>query len=219
MSESNTQISIDYFQIGAHIGKTDNDHIFNNNCINKSIILIEPVPYLFDQLKINYTDKINTNTITFLNIAVSNNDGNLNLFVPSINNDFTKYPSWASQLASTNEVHIKTHIPNLLVDKITVPCYKLNTLIRTMNISHIENLLVDTEGHDYDILMDLDLNILKPITIRFEHKHMDGVFTRAGKYLILIDHFFKHGYKMVYENFEDIVISLNHNLTIQPHRQ
>jgi len=218
MSKVGNGYSIDYFQIGAHVGKTTNDIIFNTNCTDKNIILIEPVPYLFEQLKINYASKMKNNIITFLNIAVSDNDGKLTLFVPSSNNDFQKYPSWASQLASINESHIKGHIPNLLVDKIEVPCYKLNTLLRDIKISHIENLLVDTEGHDYNILMDLDLNILKPTTIRFEHKHMDGVFTRAGKYLLLMDHFMKHGYKMVYENFEDTVISLNHNLIIQPHK-
>ena len=218
MNNFNKSVSIDYFQIGAHVGKTSNDHIFNINCTDKNIILIEPVPYLFEQLKINYASKMNSNIITFLNIAVSDNDGKLTLFVPSNKNDFSKFPSWASQLASINESHVKGHIPKLLIDKIEVPCYKLNTLLCDMNISHIENLLVDTEGHDYNILINLDLNMLKPTTIRFENKHMDGLFTKAGKYLLLMDHFSKHGYKMVYENNEDTVISLNTNIT-QPHKQ
>ena len=74
--------------------------------IATTLILVEPVPYLFNQLKKNY-EKRNINNITFINKAVSNYIGYIELTVPSQTNDFSKLPIWASQLASTNENHCK----------------------------------------------------------------------------------------------------------------
>ena len=211
MSNSARNIVLDYLQIGAHVGKTSNDFLFDKDCSDKQFVLIEPVPYLYNELVKNYEEKRKTNIITFLNIAISNRDGNLQLYVPSEMNDFSKFPFWASQLASTNEQHIQTHIPDLLVESITVPCFRLNTLIRNLNISHIEQLLVDTEGHDYDILMDLDLHLLKPTTVQFENKHMDGIFSKNTNYTQLLDHFKQYGYTVIKEDDEDTIISLHKN--------
>jgi FkbM family methyltransferase len=148
-------MDIYFFQIGSHIGNTVNDHIFSKETKNKNIILIEPVPYYFHKLRENYAEKSQNNHITYMNVAVSNSDSMLDLYVPSLENDFSQFPPWASQLSSCVESHIPIHCPNLKTEKISVPCYRIGTIMRDMSINHIEFLLVDTEGHDYDILMDL----------------------------------------------------------------
>lgn len=199
---------VDYFQVGAHVGPSNEDALFNINLENKTLILIEPVPYLFTQLKDNYSKKASTNNVIFKNIAVSNTDSILQLYIPSPLNNWSNYPSWASQLASVNEEHIKKHLPYLLVDRINVQCYRLNTLIKDMNISSIEHLLVDTEGHDYDILMDLNLSILKPRNITFENKHMDGVFVKGERYNKLLEHFIRNGYIKVKDEGDNTIIRL-----------
>lgn len=201
-------LSVDYFQVGAHVGNSSNDHIFKESFNNKQMILIEPVPYLFKQLQKNYLEKTKNNTIQFKNYAVSNKDGVLELYVPSESNDFSRYPNWATQLASTNPEHIQRHFSDLIVEKISVPCFRLNTLIKELNISNIEYLIVDTEGHDYDILMDLDLSIVKPKKIQFENSHMDGVFLTGDKYTHLLNHFKEHGYEKIYEDKFDSIIKL-----------
>ncbi len=38
-------------QIGSHVGNTCNDPIFNIVDNDTNLILVEPVPYLFEQLK------------------------------------------------------------------------------------------------------------------------------------------------------------------------
>ena len=53
-------------QIGAHIGKTNNDPIFSKVCSESRLILIEPVPFLFKilhdrELDKNFIDKVNAN--------------------------------------------------------------------------------------------------------------------------------------------------------------
>jgi FkbM family methyltransferase len=181
------------------------------------MILIEPVPYLFKKLKTNYASKTLDNNIQFLNIAVSNKNDSLTLYVPSPENDFSKFPYWASQLASTNKDHIVKHnifssnIVNLKIDEIKVPCFTLNNLIEHMNILSIDKLLIDTEGHDYEILMDFDLSVLKPKVIRFENRHMDGVISRGKRYEYLLNHLTSYGYKKIFEDQMDTEVELQNN--------
>jgi len=208
--------TIDYLYVGAHIGNTDNDYLFKTDISNNNIVLIEPVPYLFDKLKENYKEKQKTNNISFLNIAVSNKDDFIKLYIPSEKNDFSNCPDFSSQLASVNSAHISSHIPWLLVDEIKVPCFTLNTILKNMKTIEINNLITDTEGHDYDILMDLDLSIIKPKTILFEHIHMDGINSsgnainhKGEKYERLLYHFKEHGYTVTKKDRMDTLISLS----------
>ena len=203
-------------QIGSHVGNTSNDFIYNNIKLDVKYIMIEPVPYLFNQLKENYKSY---NNIIFLNIAISNYDGIIDLYIPSEKNDFTKLVNWTSQLASVNKDHIPTFVPECIIDKITVKCKSLNKLIKEYNITDIEYLYTDTEGHDYDILMDLDLSLIKPINIIFENKHMDGSkhslnIDNCPKYNNLLNHFQEYNYFIKKQTGEDTHIKLKINKNI-----
>ena len=77
-----------------------------------------------------------------------------------------------------------------------------------MDIGSIDYLCIDTEGHDYEILSDLDLQLLKPKNIVFENKHMDGIFMKNSKYASLMAHFRNNGYEVVFEDGEDTHIRL-----------
>ena len=57
-------------------------------------------------------------------------------------------------------------------------------------------------------MMNLDLTRIKPRHIIFEAKHMDGVFKKGPRYAALLEHFLKHGYKVVSEEIEDTHIAL-----------
>ena len=206
---------IDYFQIGAHVGNTQTDHIFNILPEKFTAVLIEPVPYLFKQLKVNYANKYPNADIEFLNAAVSNKDGILPLYVPTEFNNFEKLPVYASQLASTVKGHIEFHaqqvglaVDAIKVKKCNIQCYRLNTLIEKYSITSIDYLYVDTEGHDYDILMDFNIDALKPKNIIFENKHMDGIFTKGPRYQQLVEHFNSKGYTMISEDSEDTHLQL-----------
>jgi FkbM family methyltransferase len=182
-------------QIGSHVGKTSNDPIFNIVDSNTRLILVEPVPFLFKQLKNNYTEKFGNNqNIIFLNKAVSNFIGEIEMTVPSEKNDFTKLPFWASQLGSVNSNHATGHIPSLLVETINVETTTINEIVREYDIKEIDFLHTDTEGHDYIILMNYNFEI-KPRKIMFEHKHMDGLCQVGVKYVELSNKLLSLGYK------------------------
>ena len=200
---------VNVLQIGAHVGHSVNDPLFHKDLKNQTLVVIEPVPYLFQQLVANYKTREADTYILCFNVAVSNKDGTLKLYVPSPQNDFSQYPFWASQLASTNPIHISTHLPTLKTDEVEVQCYRLNTIIKDLGIQWLDTLIVDTEGHDYEILMDLDFTLVKPKRIRFENKHMDGIFTRGIKYETLMNYFAVHGYIKVSEDHEDTLLALD----------
>lgn len=81
-------------QIGSHVGNTINDPIFNIVSNNDKLILVEPVPFLFEELKYNYNEKFGNNpNIIFINKAVSNFIGEIEMTVPSEQNDFKNYHS------------------------------------------------------------------------------------------------------------------------------
>jgi FkbM family methyltransferase len=213
---TNKMEKVDFFQVGANVGYTETDMLFGQELVNKHIILIEPVPYIFKVLHENYLIKNsnngNTNKIICFNFGISNKNDSLELYIPSEKNDFNMYPSFIHQLCSIHKDHIYKHIseifPDLIIDKINVPCFTLNTIIEEMNIKQIDYLIIDTEGHDYDILMDLDLTKIKPNKIQFENRHMDGSFLKGEKYIKLINHLQLNGYKIIEETLEDTIMSL-----------
>lgn len=194
-------------QIGSHIGDSCNDPIFNKVDENDKIILVEPVPYLFEILKQNYNKKFPNNKFIFINKAVSNFIGQIKLTIPSLKNNFQEYPFWASQLSSVNSNHIKNHIPNLITEEIIVETTTLNKIIEEYNIEKIDLLHTDTEGHDFNIIMNYNFNI-KPRQIMFEHKHMDGFLIHNKKFNKLIEHLDKLGYSIIYKDTEDTIVEL-----------
>jgi FkbM family methyltransferase len=196
-------------QIGSHVGNTSNDPIFNLVDNKTNLILVEPVPFLFKQLKINYNKKFKNNkNIIFINKAVSDFIGKIEMTVPSEKNDFSKLPFWASQLGSVNNDHAVGHISNLLVEKINVETTTINEIVKEYNIKQIDLLHTDTEGHDYTILMNYNFEI-KPKQIMFEHKHMDGLFTIGIKYDKLSNKLLSLGYKKIQQNSEDTTFELD----------
>lgn len=195
-------------QIGSHIGNTCNDPIFNEVNENSKLILVEPVPYLFKELQNNYENKFSNKNIIFINKAVSDFIGEIELTIPSEQNNFSQLPSWATQLASVNSNHATGHIINLIVEKLRVKTTTINEIVREYDIKEIDLLQTDTEGHDYTILMNYNFEI-KPKKILFEHKHMDGLYTVGKKYIELCEKLILLGYKKIYQNTDDSLFELN----------
>lgn len=209
---------VDYFQIGAHVGNSFNDPLFSIPVSGKTMILVEPVPFLYRLLKHNYREKVRDNEIEFLNIAVSNHDGAINMVVPSESNDFDKFPFFLNQMASTTDKYIKRfnfaeRFPDFKFDTMSVPCRALNTIIRERGITSIGHLIVDTEGHDETILRNLDFSFVKPQKITFENCYMESNEEAAGHgarpgYEAFKAYLLGLGYSVISEDDEDTVVEL-----------
>ncbi len=180
-------------QIGAYIGDTKNDPIFNTIDQNTRVILIEPVPHYFELLQNNYKTKYpNHKHLIFINKAISTSSGYIELYIPSLKNDFSQFPSFIPQLVSIYSNHIPNHKlrnPNinyedLIMETITVPTTTINDIINEYHINELFLLNIDTEGHDYEILMNYDFKV-KPSILIFEHSHMDGITFLGPNYQYL----------------------------------
>jgi len=195
-------------QIGSHVGPSKNDPIFSLVDDTTKLILVEPIPFLFRQLKENYTVNFpNNKNITFINKAASDHVGELEITTPTENNDFANLPFYASQLASVDNEHATRHIPELMVETIRVPTTTIDEIVKDHDIGKIDLLHTDTEGHDYDIIMNYSFQV-KPTNILFEHKHMDGFFHFGERFEKLSRHLNSMGYVQKYQTGEDTMMEL-----------
>jgi FkbM family methyltransferase len=195
-------------QVGAHVGNTSNDHIFRDVDETTKLILVEPVPYLFEKLKKNYEGRFGkSENVIFINKAVSNKVGEIEMTIPSEDNDFSRLDRNASQWGSVNPEHALRHCRYLKVEKIKVESTTLNEIVKENKIEEIELLNTDTEGHDYVILMDYNFEI-KPKKVIFEHTHMDGVFKTGEKFVELSKRLESLGYRKTKQEGYDTTFEL-----------
>ena len=200
--------------IGTHDGirtsESDIYYLFNKVAPIDKCILIEPVSYLFKQLKKNYNEAYPGNNFVFINKAVSNTIGSTEMVIPSEKNDFDKLPSWASMIGSLKLDHIELMhdyeedlISDLITETVTVPITTINQIIKDHAITEIDLLLIDAEGHDFEILTAYDFSIL-PKVIVFEHCHMG-----KEKLSLLIYQLQRLGYKETGITSLDIILELS----------
>lgn len=135
-------------------------------------ILVEPVKFYFDKLKLNY--KGNANLI-FENIAISDHDETRDFY--RVKEQVDHLPAWSRGLGSFYPEVILKHkwaIPDLeaYIVKDSVRCYALASLLRKHQVDRLNLLMIDTEGYDFEILKQIDFSKIKPELIVYEHKHM-----------------------------------------------
>lgn len=209
----------DIVQIGAHNGYTWNDkYITDELKPEHSAIFVEPIKELFDVMVVNHNKFRPNNNYIFLNKACSNYNGTLDLYIPNIElfsrETESKYiqlgvPVWTDQLVSALPDHVKGHRINLDTKVVNVECVTLDKIVEEYEIGSIDILHVDTEGHDYEVLMGLNFNNIKPKIIVFEHKHIDGTNSPLGdRYNQIMKHLFDFGYDKTDMDTEDTHLKL-----------
>ena len=62
-------------------------------------------------------------------------------------------------------------------DIITVPCYTLDEYFRVNNITEIDYLKLDVEGHETDIMQAYEWSVF-PTFIKLEHYHINDIMMR-----------------------------------------
>jgi FkbM family methyltransferase len=132
-------------------------------------LFIEPVKEYFDRLPATCRKE---------NVAVSNYTGQIDLYrVPSDVIEQRGLNNWLRGCNSVGKPHPTVEagvrqgvIPPECVVKTTVPVVRIKDLVAKYNITHIDFLKIDTEGHDAIILNDFfDTLSLRPVSIFFEH--------------------------------------------------
>lgn len=161
-----------FVQIGANDGVIYDPIYKFVTRYNWAGILVEPVRCYFDRLLNNYRGYPN---LQFENAAISDKDEQRDFYRVQEGLDFL--PEWCNGLGTFDLNVLLTHkwaIPNLedYVVKETVQCLSLVGLLEKYAVNEIDLLLIDTEGYDYQILKQLDLNSIRPRILLYEHQYI-----------------------------------------------
>lgn len=161
-------------QIGSNDGKTG-DPFYELLQKNKhwKALLVEPIPYFFQQLQQHYPD---ASRFKLENVAI--NQGECLPFYwvdPLAQQQLPDLAYWAVQLGSFDKAHILKELgakiePFILsqeLEGITV-----QQLLDRNQVQSIDILHIDAEGYDWKILSQLDLNQYQPQFILFEYHHL-----------------------------------------------
>lgn len=164
--QSNIHDQFYFVQIGANDGYSfDPIH----ECIIKyqlTGICIEPIESYFNELKITYKAYPQ---VKLIQNAISETNGPI-LMHKVIEEASLKLPTWTKGIASIHEDHHqRTGIPKFAIETETVHSITFEALIQQENITHIDLLVLDTEGYDIKILSMIDFSQIKPTIIFFEH--------------------------------------------------
>ncbi|MEM6963163.1 MAG: FkbM family methyltransferase [Bacteroidota bacterium] len=173
-------------QIGSNDGKTG-DPLYDLLQKNKEwkALFVEPVPYLFDKLKINYGTN---HRFTFENVAINNGDKLTFYWVdPQAKKAIENLPPWYDQLGSFDKQHILNHLDGKLAPFILseeLECITLPHLLERNQIARVDILHIDTEGYDWNILSQFDFKKYATQFILFEKRHLSTEEVRlANDYL------------------------------------
>ena len=152
-------------QIGANIGPTGNDPI-KNLILDKSnkSILIEPNPYIFEELKENY--KENKDNIIFENIAISTKTGTQIFYYDDYELGSSQHASLDINRLIYKKNWLKSRFVEMEIKEIEVPTLTFEDLFTKYNLFNkvIDLLTIDTEGYDALILLSTqfkDMDIKK----------------------------------------------------------
>ena len=169
-------------QIGSNDGKTG-DPLFQLLQKNKNwkALFVEPVPYAFEQLKKNYAG---SPRFQFENVAINNGEQLTFYWVdPSAKEALPDLPYWYDQLGSFDKQHILKHFDRALepfLRSAQLEGISLKTLFDRNKIAKIDLLHIDTEGYDWKILSQLNLEAQQAKFILYEYHHLSEEALKAS---------------------------------------
>jgi FkbM family methyltransferase len=157
-------------QVGACDGSTYDPiyrHVANGSA---HAILIEPNPLAFDRLKRNYEGLHN---VTLLPIAIGSQDGEAHLYRVKKSDKIDPEADFTLGFTSFYREHVEHHVEKSdEIERITVPCRSLASLVAELRLTKIDLLQIDAEGFDAAVVrMALDMPS-RPSCINFEHRHL-----------------------------------------------
>ena len=136
-------------------------------------LFVEPVPYLYRRLKLNYSS---SERYQFACTAINNGETATFYHVdPIANEKLSGLPLCYDQLGSFDRNHILKHLDGILepfIIETEIEGMSLTDLFTQYNVDDVTVLHIDTEGYDWEVLKQLDLNRFHPLVILYEHRHL-----------------------------------------------
>jgi FkbM family methyltransferase len=176
-------------QIGANSGNDAvNDFIKENQSLIHLAILVEPMPFVLNDLNLRYQFIDN---VVIESIAIVDNESENTLTLYYEDNSINY------EVCSFSKKHLLDHgCPESKIKSIDVDAMTVNKLMEKYNLTEIDHLFIDTEGLDAHIIASLDFTkyIFKNIT--FEVAHTDGANTRGSNFSQITEYLRSLGYTL-----------------------
>lgn len=194
-----------FVQVGANDGSKGDYLDTYVRSLGWTGILIEPIPYVFDGLSRRHGSNPN---LTLANVAIAHEDGTAELYyLPK--DEHSDLPSWYDALATFRKDVLLKHepwIPDIAsrIQTIEVPTATFESLCRTYGVEGIDLLQIDTEGYDYEVIRQVDLDAHRPALILYEHLHLAPDDRRACEDLV-----HSHGYTTVSNVMDTVAIRID----------
>lgn len=140
-------------------------------------VMVEPIPLYANLLRRNYA---HTGRFEVVQAAIVDTDTECQLFYVDENvlsERGESVPTRYRGIASLSPQHVERELPKYLHRAIAtqkVQGISVETLLRKSKLNCCNIIHIDTEGADYLILKQLDLDKLRPEIVLYEHKHLSG---------------------------------------------
>lgn len=173
-------MKVELVVVGAHNG-SKLFHVIERSANKGTVILIEPVEWLFDQL----VDKVShLKNIICINKAVVEKEEIKEVVFNAPKQNANTFNTVADQLGSLVLNHANNSVSGVddYFERVTVSATTFKKLFKEFEITHINSLITDTEGMDAVLLSSFPFDKIEPYEILFEFKHSDGTM-KVGKNL------------------------------------
>ena len=194
--------------IGAHSGTFLKDLV--DEYQDQNILLVEPVPYNYEILDLEY--KNDPKIIICKNAIIDKSKKDFFYYVKKESiNKLGKH--WASQIGSFDKNHILNHknkrfdIKEDDIETIQIEFITFDNLIEKYSIKSIDKLQIDVEGAEYKIMNSINFQKIEINKILFESKHFDGTFIEGKKLKEIEEKLKSNGYKLQQIDKENILAS------------
>ena len=175
--------------VGANIGESIFE--FNKNFEIKKIYSIEPDPNSYNEIK-----KKNFGNVDVFNFAASDTEGDAILKIGYLSSMSTinqiNYNSFYTKFKSL-VIWILTRKFAIYKNEIAIQKRRLDNFIDSLKINEIDLVKIDTEGHEFDVIMGLGNKIANVKIILFEH-HEDSSIIKNYKIKDIENYFIKRNF-------------------------
>ena len=138
-------------------------------------ILVEPIPFLARRLEKNFPDR---SRFRIEPVAVTDSTGVARMYY--VDEQAARLlgrpvEDWYFEIASLRREHLLKHLPRGLesvVRELKVACMTFADLMAKNRVQAVDLLHLDTEGHDFVILRQIDFRRWRPKVVLFEHLHL-----------------------------------------------
>lgn len=183
-----------FMDVGANDGVYINNTLFFQREHGWKGVNIEPLPEVYEKLKINRPNDLN------INCAICQTDGT---------SKFLCNNGWTEPISGLQHTYHQEHLKRLIHENkqhncvtkiIDVATRRIDSICDEHNINHIHYLSIDVEGAEYEVIQSIDFEKVFIDVIGFENNYNDICTENIKSFLT------KLGYVFIHEHLDIFMI-------------